>query len=249
LTEGAGRGGWTPIAIAAIAAGAVLIVAYGWNERRLGDRAMTPPALFGARPLVALNLLTLLLYGVLSGFLLLLPYLLITGAGYDATAAGAALLPFPFVMAVVSAPAGDLAGRLGPRWPLIAGAALVAAGCLLALRIGPGADYWTTVLPAVAAVALGMSCAAAPLTSAVLGAVDARHTGAASGLNSAVAQLGGVVAIALIGGVLAASGAALLATFRIAATCGALAALAAAASIVFLFAQAPVGRAEAPKGG
>jgi len=249
LTEGAGPGGWTPLAIAAIAGGALLAVAFGRTERRLGDLAMTPPALFAARPLVALNLLTLLLYGVMAGFLLLLPYLLITGAGYAATAAGAALLPFPLVMAVVSTPAGDLAGRIGARWPLIAGAALVAAGCLLALRIGPGADYWTGVLPAVTAVALGMACAAAPLTAAVLGAVDARHTGAASGLNSAVAQLGGVVAIALIGGVLAARGAALLAAFRIAATCGALTALAAAASIVFLFTQAPVGRAEAPNGG
>jgi EmrB/QacA subfamily drug resistance transporter len=249
LTEGAGRGGWTPLAVEAIAAGAVLAAAFGWNELRLGDRAMTPPALFGARPLVALNLLTLLLYGVLAGFLLLLPYLLITGAGYSATAAGAALLPFPLVMALVSTPAGDLAGRLGARWLLIAGAALVAAGCLLALRIGPGADYWTGVLPAVAAVALGMACAAAPLTAAVLGAVDARHTGAASGLNSAVAQLGGVVAVALIGGVLAARGAALLAAFRIAATCGVLVALAAAASIVFLFAQPHIDRAQAPKGG
>jgi EmrB/QacA subfamily drug resistance transporter len=248
LTEGAGRGGWTPLAVAAVAAGAVLAAGFGWNELRLGDRAMTPPALFGAGPLVALNLLTLLLYGVLGGFLLLLPYLLITGAGYSATAAGAALLPFPFVMAVVSAPAGDLAGRIGARWPLIAGAALVAAGCLLALRIGTGAAYWTTVLPAVAAVALGMSCAAAPLTAAVLGAVDTRHTGAASGLNSAVAQLGGVVAIALIGGVLAARGAALLAAFRVAAVCGALTALAAAACIAFLFVPAHIDRAATPKG-
>jgi MFS family permease len=178
-----------------------------------------------------------------------LPYLLITGAGYSATAAGAALLPLPLVMALVSTPAGDLAGRVGARRPLIAGAVLVAAGCLLALRIGPGADYWTGVLPAVATVALGMACAAAPLTAAVLGAVDAGHTGAASGLNSAVAQLGGVVAVALIGGVLAATGSALMAAFRIAASCGALAALAAAASIVFLFPQQHIDMAEAPKRG
>jgi EmrB/QacA subfamily drug resistance transporter len=249
LTEGAGPRGWTALAITAVGAGVGLAAAFGWNERRLGDRAMPPPALFAAGPLVALNLLTLLLYGVLGGFLLLLPYLLITGAGYSATAAGAALLPFPLVMAVVSTPAGDLAGRVGARWLLIAGAALVAAGCLLALRIGPGAGYWTEVLPAVAAVALGMGCAAAPLTAAVLGAVDARHTGAASGLNSAVAQLGGVVAIALIGGVLAARGAALLGAFRLAAAAGALAALAAAACIVFLFQPAHIGRPETPNGG
>ena len=41
---------------------------------------MMPLALFGSRAASsALNLLTLLLYGALGGFLVLLPYLLITG--------------------------------------------------------------------------------------------------------------------------------------------------------------------------
>jgi hypothetical protein len=114
----------------------------------------------------------------------------------------------------------------------------VAAGLLLALLAGGRGPYWTTVLPSVAAVALGMSCAAAPLTAAVLGAVDAKHTGAASGLNSAVAQLGGVVSIALVGAVLATRGPALVGAFHIAAGLGAIVALAAATAIVFLFQDA-----------
>jgi hypothetical protein len=80
-----------------------------------------------------------------------------------------------------------------------------------------------------------MACAAAPLTAAVLGAVDARHTGAASGLNSALAQLGGVVAVALLGGVLASRGAVFVRAFHIAAAAGALGALAAGAAILLLF--------------
>jgi nitrate/nitrite transporter NarK len=196
---------------------------------------MTPLALFGSRPLVALNGLTLLLYGALAGYMLLTPYLLITTAGYSTVAAGAALMPFPLVLSFVSPPMGALAGRIGARWPLIAGAGLVAAGFLLALREGGGGSYWTTVLPSVAAAALGMACAAAPLTAAVLGAVDPRHTGAASGLNSALAQLGGVIAIALLGGVLASRGAVFVRAFHIAAMAGAMAALAAGAAIVLLF--------------
>jgi EmrB/QacA subfamily drug resistance transporter len=242
LTEGAGRAGWTAPAIAAVAAGALLLVAFVAFERRLGDQALTPLALFGARRLVALNLLTLLLYGALSGFMLLLPYLLITVVGYSAVAAGAALLPFPLVMATASPVAGELAGRVGPRAPLIVGAVLVAGGCLLAMLAGRHGAYWTTVLPSVAAVALGMACAAAPLTAAVLSAVDARHTGAASGLNSALAQLGGVIAVALIGGVLARRGAGFVAAFEAAAVAGAVAALGAAASIAFLFQGAHIAR-------
>jgi hypothetical protein len=48
--------------------------------------------------------------------------------------------------------------------------------------------------------------------------------------------------------VLAARGAALLAAFRVAAVCGALTALAAAACIAFLFVPAHIDRAATPKG-
>jgi MFS family permease len=223
LTEGAGRMGWGSAPIAAVIAGVVLAGLFLWTERGLGDRAMTPLALFGSRPLVGLNLLTLLLYGSLAGFMLLLPFVLITAAGYSATAAGAALLPFPIVMSLASPIMGDLAGRVGARPLLIAGAVLVAAGLLLALLAGARGPYWTTVLPGVAA----------------LSAVDAKHTGAASGLNSAVAQLGGVIAIALVGAVLATQGEALIGAFHLAGDVGALVALAAAAAIVFLYQDAP----------
>jgi EmrB/QacA subfamily drug resistance transporter len=249
LTEGAGAMGWSARPVVATAVGASLAAAYVWTERRLGERALTPLALFGSRPLVALNLLTLLIYGAMAGFLLLLPFVLITAAGYSATAAGAVMLPFPVIMIVGSPLLGELAGRIGARPLLIAGATLLAAGLLLALRVGLHATYWTAVFPCVATLALGMTCSAAPLTSAILSSVDARHTGAASGLNSAVAQLGGVVAIALVGAVLATRGAALIAAFHAAVTAGAIAALAAAATIVFLFHDAHIQGSATAHGG
>ena len=164
-----------------------------------------------------------------------MPYLLITRLGYSATGAGAALLPFPIIMALASPPMGALAGRIGARKPLMAGPVLVAVGLLLALLAPSGSSYWTGVLPSVIAIALGMACSAAPLTAAVLSAVDARHTGAASGLNSAVAQLGGVVAISLIGGVLATRGEGFIKAFDLAAMVGAAMALAAGVVIAVLF--------------
>jgi hypothetical protein len=69
----------------------------------------------------------------------------------------------------------------------------------------------------------------------VLGAVDKAHTGAASGLNSAVAQLGGVVAIALLGGVLARKGADFASAFEVAAVVGAIVAAAAAATVLAMY--------------
>ena len=241
LTVGSGPGGWRPMELGALGLGAVLALAFVWAERRAGDAALTPPALFGSPRLVGLNLATLLLYGALGAFLLLLPYRLIEVGGYPATAAGAALLPFPVVMMALSPVTGDLAGRLGARRLLICGAVLVAGGLLLGWRIGGGGGYWTAVMPSVVLIAVGMAFAAAPLTSAVLASVDQSHTGAASGLNSAVARLGGLIATALLGRVLAAHGPALAQAFSAALGAAAVAA-ACAALVVYLLVDRPAPR-------
>jgi hypothetical protein len=66
-------------------------------------------------------------------------------------------------------------------------------------------------------IAVGMAGVAAPLTTAVLGSVDPRHIAVASGLNSAVARTGGMIATALLGSVFAAQGVALFRAFHVAA--------------------------------
>ena len=107
---------------------------------------------------------------------------------------------------------------------------VVGCGFALLTRIDARASYWMDVLPSLLVIAIGLSGAVAPLTTAVLGSVDERHTGSASGLNSAVARMGGLVATALVGAVLAAKGAKLVTGFHLAALTGAaLCVLAAAA--------------------
>ena len=148
---------------------------------------------------------------------MLLPYLLIVGGGYGPAQAGLALLPFSIVIGTASRVAGRLTERIGPRWPLTVGPVVTAAGFLLMTRTNPAASYWTGVLPGVAVVALGMTGAVAPLTTAVLSSVDDRHTGTASGFNSAIARTGGLVATAMAGAVIATSTAALTHAFQTAA--------------------------------
>ena len=116
---------------------------------------------------------------------------------------------------------GKLAARIGGRLPLTAGPVVVAAGLLLATRIGSEGSYVVTVLPAVLVMASGMALAVAPLTSTVLSSVDQHHAGTASGLNSAVARTGGLIATALLGAVLAAEGEKLVGAFHTALIVGA----------------------------
>ncbi len=213
LTEGSSRA-WSPSTFVLLGTGLIFLLLFLSAERRLGDRAMMPLSLFG------------------------LPYVLIQAGGYTATQAGAALLPLPLVIAVASPAAGALAAKVGPRWLLITGPVVVAAGFLLAVRIGSDTSYWLRVFPAMVVIAMGMAGAVAPLTTAVLMSVDSHHTGAASGLNSAVARTGGLVAAALIGPVIASSGPALLSAFGVAAAMGAVICSVAAASAFTLIAPA-----------
>ena len=202
--------------------GLALLVALVVVEKRRGARAMLPLDLFGSESFIGLSLLTLLLYGALGGLFVLLPYVLIELGGYSGTAAGAALLPFPVLLAAASPRMGALVGKIGSRWPLTIGPVIVGAGFFLLVRVcDESASYATTVLPALLVIAIGMTGAVAPLTAAVLSSVDARHTGSASGLNSALARTGGLVATALLGTVLATRGTALASSFHTAAMIGA----------------------------
>jgi len=221
---------WTSAALVLLLLGVAALLGFALIERRRGERAMLPMSLFASREFIGLSLLTLFLYGALGAVFVLIPYVMIEAAHYSATAAGAALLPLPLVLAVSSPSLGALAGRVGSRAPLTLGALVVALGFLLALRIGADADYWQHVLPSLLVIAIGLSGAVAPLTTAVLSAADSAHTGAASGFNSAVARSGGLIATALLGGVLAARGAPLLAAFHLAMLSCAVACMAAAAS-------------------
>ncbi|MBV9344566.1 MAG: MFS transporter [Gammaproteobacteria bacterium] len=234
LTVASGPVGWTRGAVVATLAAAAMFVVFVRTESTRGARAALPLSLFRSRAFVGLTLLTLLVYGALSALLVLVPFVLIETEHYAAAAAGAALLPLPIVLAVLSPLAGSLSARWGSRPLLGGGALLVAAGCALFARFGGGQSYALTVGPALVLVSIGMSGVAAPLTSAVLACAGAETAGAASGFNSAISRVGGTFATALLGSVLGASGAALLGPFHVAALACAAACVLAAALVLTL---------------
>jgi EmrB/QacA subfamily drug resistance transporter len=232
LIAGTGAAGWSLAAVAGLIVGIALLAGFVLWEGKKAEHAMMPLALFGSKSFIGLTLLTLLLYGALGGLMVLLPYVLIEAGGYSSAMAGAALLPLPLVLAVTSPFLGGLAGRIGSRPLLILGPFVVTIGFLLMLRVDANTQYWTVLLPSLIVISLGLACAVAPLTTAVLASADPRHTGSASGFNSAIARTGGLIATALLGGVLAARDASLIGAFHVAVTAIACASLAASASAI-----------------
>jgi EmrB/QacA subfamily drug resistance transporter len=207
---------FTNTALVALAAGLAFLAGFLLVEYRRGPRAMMPLDLFKGRCFTGLNLLTFLLYGAFGAAMLLIPYVLITSGGYSPVQAGLAMLPLPVLMTSLSPTMGSFAARLGPRIPLTIGPLIVAAGMALAFLIGENSSYWTGAFPTILVMALGMTIAVAPLTASVLGSVEEQHVAMASGFNSAVARTGGLIATALLGSVLASTGAALFAGFHMA---------------------------------
>jgi EmrB/QacA subfamily drug resistance transporter len=175
--------------------GLVAVVAFVAVERRSPD-PMLPLDIFASRQFTGANLVTFVVYAALGGVFFLLVVFLQVALGYSPIAAGAASLPITALMLLLSARAGALAQRIGPRIPLTVGPLLIAAGMLLMRRIDIGDGYVEAVLPAVLVFGVGLSGVVAPVTATVLAAADPRRAGVASGVNNAVARTAQLVAVA-----------------------------------------------------
>jgi EmrB/QacA subfamily drug resistance transporter len=197
---GAPARGWTStatlglVAVTVTAFGAFIVV-----ERRAAD-PMLPLEMFAEARFSSINAVTFVVYGALTGALFLLPIALQVGGGYSPLAAGVATLPITVIMLVGSAPSGALATRIGPKLQLTAGPVLVGLG-LFMLRDAGGGSYASTVLPGLVVHGIGLALTVAPLTAVALDAAPAEHAGVASAVNNDVARAAGLIAVAVLPGI------------------------------------------------
>ena len=178
--------------------GATGLVAFIRVEARSAAPLM-PISLFRAPTFSAANVITLFLYGALSGLLFLLPFDLIERRGLSATEVGLTLLPIGLVIGLLSRSAGKAADRHGPRPFLIVGSLLVMFAAIGFAEASHG--YWPGVMAPVVLLAAGMALVVAPLTTAVMNTAGDELAGTASGINNAASRIAGLFAIAILGSV------------------------------------------------
>lgn len=179
--------------------GAVVCLAVFVLHEARAKNAMVPLRLFRSRDFTGTNILTLLLYAALGGTFFFFALDLIQVQGYSATAAGAALLPFVVIMFSLSRWSGGLINRFGERLPLVVGPIIAAVGFALFAWPSVSRNYWTSFLPAVVVLGLGMAITVAPLTTTMMASVNEEQAGTASGINNAVSRMAGLLAIAVFG--------------------------------------------------
>lgn len=193
--QGFGRVWW------AFAGGVAALAVFLWRERR-AEEPMLPLGLFRRRNFAAANAETFLVYGALGGFLFFFTIYL-QFLGFSAFQAGLANLPVSLVMILLATRFGRLADRHGPRRFLTFGPLLIAGGTLVVLGLDRQTAFWRFGLPGLLVMGLGLAIVVAPLTSTALSSAHERHSGIASGVNQTISRTGNLVAVAVLGAVVA----------------------------------------------
>jgi EmrB/QacA subfamily drug resistance transporter len=201
FVESANLGRAHPAVLASLIVGFASLILFVWVEAREPE-PMVPLALFRSKAFSGANLLTLFLYAALSVFFFLYPMYLIEVRGYATAAAAAAALPMIVLMSSLSRWSGGLVDRYGARTPLVVGPLITAAGYVIFGVVSSG-SYWMSFFPGFLILGFGMTITVAPLTTVVMNSVDQDRAGTASGINNAVSRIAGVLAIAVLGVVMA----------------------------------------------
>ena len=167
---------------------------------------MIPPALFRSRPFAAANAVSFFMYGGLFGVLFLMSQLFQTALGYSSIETGLRLLPWTLTPMFIAPVAGVLADRYGSRPFMVLGLVLQAVGyAWIAAIVSTSPDY-LEFGAAFTVTGMGTSFCFPTVANAIMGSVPLRHAGVASGVNSALRELGGVVGVSVLAAVFAARG-------------------------------------------
>ena len=196
---GAPHRGWgSPVTLGLLGAAAVGAGALVAAERRAPE-PLLPVDLFRSPGFAVANAVLFLVTSGLAVSFFFLSVVLQQGRGLSAQATGLRLLPAMAAVVVAAPVAGLLAGRLGPRRPVVAGTGLAGTALiLLGLAGGAGYGWW---VPLLVGFGLGIGLTMAPVNAALVGSVPGTAAARASATGSTSQQVGALVGIALLGSV------------------------------------------------
>jgi predicted MFS family arabinose efflux permease len=197
LLEAATKPWGSPSVVWPIAGGLVALVVFVAVERLVAN-PLVPVRFFTNRTRVTANLVTLFFAsGFFTMFFLLTLYMQEV-LGWSPLKAGLAYLPFGLTIGAAIGLSTALMPRVGVKPVMAIGFTLAGVGLLLLSTITPDGGYTTGLLPGLLVMALGAGLAFPGFSNAALHQVSGEDAGLASGVQSAVQQVGGAFGLALL---------------------------------------------------
>ncbi|MEU0837733.1 MFS transporter [Streptomyces sp. NPDC005969] len=198
--------GWGSATTLGLFAAAVLILV-GWGMWELRTRDPLVDLRTTARPRVLLtNVASIFVGTAMYASMLVVPQLLQFpeatgyGLGQSMLAAGLWMAPGGLMMMIVSPLGGKLTDARGPKFTLISGVLVIAAGYGLSLAL-MGSAWGLMLVTIVTSSGVGLAYGAMP--ALIMSSVPLSETAAANGFNTLMRSLGTSVGAAVIGVVLA----------------------------------------------
>jgi EmrB/QacA subfamily drug resistance transporter len=189
---------WTAIGASAVVFAVFLVHQRGQQD----NEPLVPFSLFRDRNFTIMNFVGIAIsFGIVGLFLPITVYLQ-SVLGYSAMKSGIVLLPLSIGTFVMAGPAGVLSEKLGGKYILMTGLVLFGGGLLWVMAVADVGESWTGVVAPLFVMGMGAGCTFTPMATEVMRNVPPRLTGAASGVNNALRQVGSVLAGAVVGAVL-----------------------------------------------
>ena len=193
-----GTHGWGSVyTLGFLAAGAALLAAFIWWERRSSD-PMLPLSFFRKRAFSVASAVVLLVGFGMFGVIFFITLYFQNVQGYSPLQAGVRSLPMTMMLMAVAPLAGKINARIGPRLQLTVGMLLSSAGLFGLSRIGVHSSY-NAIWPFYSLMGAGLAFAMPAVSATGMAAVDPRKAGIASGVINASRQVGGALGIAVMG--------------------------------------------------
>nr|WP_316640861.1 MFS transporter [uncultured Roseateles sp.] len=194
----AAEAGWQdPVALSALAGGALMLAAFAWIERSVGQPVL-PLHLLSDRGRAGAYVSRMLFMAGAVGFWFFSTQFLQGVLHLRPLLAGLAFLPVtvPNFASAVAVP--RLARRHGSNSLLLTGLLLGAVGLLWLGEADAHSTYWLNVAPPMMLIGLGQGLLLGPLTAAGVAGVAQKDAGAASGLVNVAHQLGGALGLGVL---------------------------------------------------
>jgi EmrB/QacA subfamily drug resistance transporter len=195
--------GWTaPATWMLLAGSAVLLAAFLGREHR-AVHPLIDRHLFLDRRFTWGTVATVAVSVALFGIMFVVPQYLQSVAGDDPVGAGLRLLPMMGGLLVAGGAASPAARAAGTRLTVAAGLALLTAGLAVLGQVHLATGY-AVVAVGLGLCGLGTGTSIAAAMDQVMAAAGGDEAGAGASLNSTLRQVGGAIAVAVLGSVLSA---------------------------------------------